>query len=105
MRELPAGGSVIDAQVSPKGRYVSYVLDQNLWIIDLAGTGKPLQLTRDGGGTIHNGEAEFIAAGRTRAFHRLLVGAGRFGDRVTSVMTNRVSTKSSASKSTPIAAK
>ena len=28
LRELPAGGSVIDAQVSPKGRYVSYVLDQ-----------------------------------------------------------------------------
>jgi dipeptidyl-peptidase-4 len=61
LRELPAGGAVIDAQVSPKGRYVSYVLDQNLWIIDLAGSGKPLQLTTDGSGAIHNGEAEFIA--------------------------------------------
>ena len=60
LRELASGGAVIDPQVSPRGRYVSYVRDQNLWTIDLA-TGKPLQLTYDGAGPIHNGEAEFIA--------------------------------------------
>jgi dipeptidyl-peptidase-4 len=60
LRELPTGGAVIDSKVSPKGRYVSYVRDQNLWVIDLS-TGKSLQLTNDGGGAIHNGEAEFIA--------------------------------------------
>ncbi|MEP6483656.1 MAG: S9 family peptidase [Rudaea sp.] len=59
-RELPTGGPVIDAQISPKGRYVSYVRDQNLWVIDLT-SGIPLQLTTDGANTVHNGEAEFIA--------------------------------------------
>ena len=60
IRELPTGGAVIDPQISPKGRYVSYVRDQNLWVIDLKG-GVPTQLTKDGGDVIHNGEAEFIA--------------------------------------------
>ncbi len=60
LRELQTGGAVIDPQVSPKGRYVSYVRDQNLWAIDVH-TGAPLQLTHDGSGPIHNGEAEFIA--------------------------------------------
>ena len=60
LRELPTGGAVIDSKVSPKGRYVSYVRDQNLFTIDLS-TGKSTQLTHDGNGTIHNGEAEFIA--------------------------------------------
>ncbi len=60
LRELPTGGAVIDSKVSPKGRYVSYVRDQNLFTIDLS-TGKSMQLTHDGNGTIHNGEAEFIA--------------------------------------------
>ncbi|MEO8459818.1 MAG: S9 family peptidase [Dokdonella sp.] len=58
--QLATGGAAIDPQISPKGKYVSYVRDQNLWVIDLAG-GKAQQLTRDGGGTIHNGEAEFVA--------------------------------------------
>lgn len=58
--ELATGGEAIDPKISPRGGYVSYVRDQNLWVIDLA-TGKAAQLTADGGGTVHNGEAEFVA--------------------------------------------
>src|SRR5215831_3993903 len=49
-----------DARFSPHGNYVSFIRDQNLWIVELA-TGKERQLTRDGGGTVSNGVAEFIA--------------------------------------------
>jgi dipeptidyl-peptidase-4 len=55
-----ASGNVLDAKISPKGRYVSYVRDQNLYVIDLA-SGQERQLTLDGKGAIHNGEAEFVA--------------------------------------------
>jgi dipeptidyl-peptidase 4 len=55
-----ASGNVGDPKISPKGRYVSFVRDQNLYVIDLS-TGKERQLTLDGKGTIHNGEAEFVA--------------------------------------------
>jgi len=55
-----ASGNVGDPKISPKGRYVSYVRDQNLYVIDLA-TGQERQLTTDGKGTVHNGEAEFVA--------------------------------------------
>lgn len=61
LRELATGGEAIDPKISPAGRYVSYVRDQNLWVIDLAGGGQAVQLTQDGGGTVHNGEAEFVA--------------------------------------------
>ncbi|WP_267225678.1 S9 family peptidase [Dyella silvae] len=59
-KQLEAGDGVIDPKISPKGRYVSYVREQNLWVIDLA-NGEARQLTHDGGGTVHNGEAEFVA--------------------------------------------
>ena len=55
-----ASGNVLDPKISPKGRYVSYVRDQNLFVIDLK-TGQERQLTTDGKGTVHNGEAEFVA--------------------------------------------
>lgn len=55
-----ASGNVIDPKISPKGRYVSFVRDQNLYVIDLS-TGQERQLTTDGKDTIHNGEAEFVA--------------------------------------------
>lgn len=55
-----ASGNVGDPKISPKGRYVSYVRDQNLFVIDLT-TGQERQLTTDGKGTVHNGEAEFVA--------------------------------------------
>jgi dipeptidyl-peptidase-4 len=55
-----ASGNVADPKISPKGRYVSFVRDQNLVVIDLT-SGVEKQLTSDGKGTIHNGEAEFVA--------------------------------------------
>lgn len=61
VRKLTRGGGfVLDPKISPKGRYVSFVRDQNLYVIDLA-SGKETRLTHDGGGTVHNGEAEFVA--------------------------------------------
>ncbi|SEN51368.1 dipeptidyl-peptidase-4 [Duganella sp. CF517] len=57
---MVASGNVLDPKISPKGRYVSFVRDQNLFVIDLSNN-KERQLTTDGKGTIHNGEAEFVA--------------------------------------------
>ncbi len=55
-----ASGDVLDAKISPKGKYLSFVRGQNLFIQDLA-SGTERQLTHDGGGSIHNAEAEFVA--------------------------------------------
>jgi dipeptidyl-peptidase-4 len=55
-----ASGNVADPKISPKGRYVSFVRNQNLVVIDLS-SGAEKQLTSDGRGAIHNGEAEFVA--------------------------------------------
>jgi dipeptidyl-peptidase-4 len=55
-----ASGDVGDPKISPRGHYVSFVRGQNLVVVDLA-TGAERQLTQDGQGTVHNGEAEFIA--------------------------------------------
>ncbi|HEX4377243.1 MAG TPA: S9 family peptidase [Steroidobacteraceae bacterium] len=61
VRQLTHGTqSVLDAKVSPRGRYVSFVRDQNLIVIDL-NSGQERQLSSDGGGTVHNAEAEFVA--------------------------------------------
>ncbi len=60
LRALDSGGEAIDPKISPHGHFVSYVREQNLWVINLA-DGKARQLTRDGGGSVHNGEAEFVA--------------------------------------------
>jgi dipeptidyl-peptidase-4 len=49
-----------DAKFSPSGRHVSFIRDQNLVVYDLA-TGKEIPITRDGGGLISFGTAEFIA--------------------------------------------
>ena len=59
-RRLTQDANALDPKFSPKSHYVSYVRDQNLWVIDLA-DGKAIQLTHDGKGTVHNGEAEFVA--------------------------------------------
>jgi len=56
----PKEAEIIDAQVGPSGRYVSFVSRQNLWVVDLK-TGLNHRLTSDGKDTIHNGEAEFVA--------------------------------------------
>ncbi|MET3134702.1 dipeptidyl-peptidase-4 [Oxalobacteraceae bacterium GrIS 1.11] len=57
---LVASGDVLDPKISPRGRYVSFVRAQNLFVIDLK-SGQERQLTSDGAGTIHNAEAEFVA--------------------------------------------
>ncbi|UHQ25269.1 S9 family peptidase [Lysobacter sp. 5GHs7-4] len=61
VRKLTRGeGFATDPKLSPKGGYVSFVRDRNLWVIDLA-DGKATQLTSDGSDTIGNGIAEFVA--------------------------------------------
>jgi dipeptidyl-peptidase 4 len=49
-----------DASFSPAGGYVAFVRDQNLHVYDIA-RGREKALTRDGGGAIKNGMAEFVA--------------------------------------------
>lgn len=53
-------GGELNPIVSPKGGYVSFVRDQNLWAMPLGG-GEARPLTKEGGGTVHFGEAEFVA--------------------------------------------
>jgi dipeptidyl-peptidase-4 len=53
-------GFATDATISPRGRYVAYVRNQNLYAYELAG-GTEKALTSDGGGPIKNGMAEFVA--------------------------------------------
>jgi dipeptidyl-peptidase 4 len=54
------GGFATDPKISPKGRYVSFVRERDLWVIDLS-TGKEARLTTDASETIANGVAEFVA--------------------------------------------
>jgi dipeptidyl-peptidase 4 len=49
-----------DAGICPTGSRVAFVRDQNLYVYDIA-AGQEKALTTDGGGTIKNGMAEFIA--------------------------------------------
>mgnify|MGYP000011671494 FL=1 len=49
-----------DARFSPKGHYVSFIREQNLYALNLK-TGQEIQLSKDGGGVIKNGMAEFVA--------------------------------------------
>ncbi|WP_312489639.1 DPP IV N-terminal domain-containing protein [Sphingomonas sp.] len=53
-------GGELNPIVSPKGGFVSFVRDQNLWAMPLGG-GEARALTKEGGGTVHFGEAEFVA--------------------------------------------
>ena len=50
----------IDAKVSETGRYLSFLRDQNLYVMDSATT-KERALTTDGAGTLSWGAAEFVA--------------------------------------------
>jgi dipeptidyl-peptidase-4 len=49
-----------DAAISPAGGYVAFVRDQNLHVYDIAKKHERA-VTRDGGGNIKNGMAEFVA--------------------------------------------
>ncbi len=53
-------GGQLNPVISPKGGFVSYVRDQNLVVQPLAG-GEARAVTKGGGGTVHFGEAEFVA--------------------------------------------
>ena len=50
----------INAKVSETGRYLSFLRDQNLFVMD-AGSGQERALTSDGGKTLSWGAAEFVA--------------------------------------------
>jgi dipeptidyl-peptidase-4 len=50
----------LDAQVSRTGRYLSFVRDQNLYVVDAEGQSER-RLTEDGAGTVSWGSAEFVA--------------------------------------------
>jgi len=61
VRQLTHGeGFATDPKLSPKGGFVSFVRDRDLWTIDLA-DGKATRLTSDASETIANGVAEFVA--------------------------------------------
>jgi dipeptidyl-peptidase-4 len=49
-----------DARVSPQGNFVSFVREQNLYVIDLE-TGEETAITTEGGGLVSWGMAEFVA--------------------------------------------
>jgi len=58
---LPTGeGFATDARLSPKGKYVSFVRDQNLYVLSLKDM-TVTAMTTDGGGPIKNAMAEFVA--------------------------------------------
>ena len=49
-----------DPKFSPRGRYVSFIREQDLYAVEVA-TGAERRLTTGGGGLVSNGVAEFIA--------------------------------------------
>jgi len=58
LTDMPGGQ--LNPIISPKGGFVSFVRDQNLYAQPLGG-GEARKLTSDGAGTVHWGEAEFVA--------------------------------------------
>jgi len=61
VRRLTSGAHYeTDAHFSPHGSYVSFIRDQNLIVYDLV-TSTEHPITREGGGLISYGSAEFIA--------------------------------------------
>lgn len=53
-------GGELNPTISPGGGFVGFVRDQNLYVQPLAG-GEVRALTTEGAGTVHFGEAEFVA--------------------------------------------
>ena len=61
VRKLTGGGGfATDPKLSPKGGFVSFIRERDLWVIDLA-SGEELRLTHDGSDVIASGVAEFVA--------------------------------------------
>ena len=63
----PGAADPLNAAVSPRGSYVSYVERQNLHVAPLTGAAGRA-ITTDGAGTIHWGEAEFVAQEEMKRF-------------------------------------
>jgi len=59
-RLTETNGFETDVKFSPKGNFVSYIREQNIYVLNIA-SGKERQLTIDGAGTIKNGMSEFVA--------------------------------------------
>jgi len=59
-RVTPAGTRQTDLRFSPKGRYLSYVRDNDLYCLDLD-SGRETAVTRDGSATVCSGRADFLA--------------------------------------------
>ena len=53
-------GDLTDPKLSPKGKWISFIRDNNIFIYEIE-TKRLVQLTTDGGGAIKNGMAEFVA--------------------------------------------
>jgi len=53
-------GFATDPKISPKGGFVSFIRERNLWVIDLK-SAKEIQITNDASDVIANGIAEFVA--------------------------------------------
>ena len=49
-----------DARISPRGNFVSFIREQNLYVIDLE-SGEETAITSEGGGLVSWGVAEFVA--------------------------------------------
>jgi dipeptidyl-peptidase-4 len=63
----PGAADPLNAVVSPRGGFVSYVEGQNLHVAPLDG-GAGRAITADGAGTVHWGEAEFVAQEEMKRF-------------------------------------
>ncbi|KGJ90613.1 S9 family peptidase [Colwellia psychrerythraea] len=59
-RLTQTSGFETDVKFSPKGNFVSYIREQNIYVLNI-NTGEERQLTIDGAGTIKNGMSEFVA--------------------------------------------
>ena len=59
VRKLEGTTGALNPVVSPRGGHVSFVRDQNLWVGTASGAARAV--TSGGGGTVHFGEAEFVA--------------------------------------------
>jgi dipeptidyl-peptidase 4 len=60
LTQMTHEGFATDAVISPRGGYVAYIRDQNLYVHDLVAH-EDRAMTQDGAGPIKNGMAEFIA--------------------------------------------
>jgi dipeptidyl-peptidase-4 len=60
-RKITSGkGFATDPKISPKGGFVSFIRERNLWVIDLKNNSE-IQITNDASDVIANGIAEFVA--------------------------------------------